>query len=222
MTCDFSLCGCSRAALPQPGPPHDRTQLPCDAILSKECSGGGPSSTPEIQQILGLLQIEQYGPPLMRYQGSDGAWPRCTDVGGGSIKLVAVQGTSGSHGLGQMQPISSVTGEELDIDTPLEKMPTIQERYVKYSRAITMPSLLSKPAQCEIPTKTFKPRWLTLRTTSSLTIDHVRRPRTVKSSSSNDTRQQVHAECGTKGFNACKRGELAEGPPAGFCANAMI
>lgn len=58
----------------------------------------------------------------MRYQGSDGAWPRCTDVGGGSIKLVAVQGTSGSHGLGQMQPILSVTGEELDIGTPLENV----------------------------------------------------------------------------------------------------
>lgn len=142
-------------------------------------------------------------PPLLRYQGCDGAWLRCTDVGGGSIKLVAVQGTSGTHGRGQMQPIFPVTGEELDIDTPIERTSTIQDRYVKYSRAIALPSLLSGPDQREIPTRIFKPRWLTLRTTSTLTMDHVRRPRTVKRLHSNDMRQLGHAECGAKGFSAC-------------------
>lgn len=173
------------------------------AILSKECPRAGPSATPEIRQSLGLLQIEQYAPPLLRYQGCDGAWLRCTDVGGGSIKLVAVQGTSGTHGRGQMQPIFPVTGEELDIDTPIERTSTIQDRYVKYSRAIALPSLLSGPDQREIPTRIFKPRWLTLRTTSTLTMDHVRRPRTVKRLHSNDMRQLGHAECGAKGFSAC-------------------
>ncbi len=176
ITCDFSLCVYSRAAATTRAAARSHiVALKCDT------QQGMPWRSPQLPppksgKVLVFCKSSSMA-PLTANQGWDGAWPRCTDVGGGSIKLGAVHGTSG---LGQMQPIFPVTGEELDIDTPIERMSTIQGHCRKYSRAIALPSLLLRAPQREIPTRIFKPRWLTLRTTPSLRMDHVHRPRTVK------------------------------------------
>ncbi len=126
---------------------------------------------------------------------------------GGSIRFIAAQGTSVPYGFGQMRPILPVTGEELDIGTPMERMSGIQDSCGKYGRAIGVSSLFQEPAHRKIPTQDRQAAFAHLEDHSQ--VGDGPRPPTNDGEQielegrQDNTWQPVRAECGTEGFNAC-------------------